>query len=103
MVYVLRGRVEDPEFRRREADDEGTTLHLVGVRIDAEICELESRFVLVAQRAGEAPQNRPDAKRELLEHVWLGDEVVGAELEAAKGVLAGVGCNHDKDGRPPLR
>ena len=71
--------------------------------IEAEVAMLEPSLCPLADGAAGAPENRADAKRELVEDIRLRDEVIGTELEATEQVLLVVASGHDEDRSVVLR
>src|SRR5437867_4153660 len=97
MLRVLHERVEDPELRGREAHDNRAALHLMGLWIEVEVSDGESRLGPLPRSAAGTSEDCADPEGELPKDVRLGYEIVGAELETAERLLAVVRAGHDQN------
>src|SRR6266481_5471908 len=79
-------KLQQRELLRRQLDLFPGTPHAVGLEIDLEIRDLQSFREGSPTPSGE----RPDPRQKLPEREWLGEVVVGANLEAGHTIIDGI-------------
>ena len=90
-----RQELQDGELARRELDGNAGPPDLPGRGVDRQLAQLEGRYRISVGAAN----HRVDPGDELREREWLGEVVVGAEIETANAIVDHVARRQDEHRR----